>query len=378
MSKKFNFNDKLDAVSGKLKVVDKLKIWAIIPTVILLVAIIVFSIFAAVEGDASKGMNLGLDFTGGSAVTITFNKDLNDADFNAYSQRVIDVINSVAESNNDKYECGEAQKTGSGADTGIYIKYQNGHADIQEVNIQIKNALVEEFSAEGINADDNINITSISSTAASKLVKQTIIAVLVTWAVVLVYIIIRFEFLSGVAAVVGLLVDVIVMISCTTIFRVQVNTTFIAALITIVSYSINNTIVVFDRVREHVKNQGTALTYVNVGYEVNNAVRESFNRSVASTITTMLTILVLCIMGVESIQQFCLPIIFGLVSGINSSLCLAPSLYVLMKSSYLKRKANKSSYVAVADKDGNLPTQQPKKKKVNTKANKSVKYKRKK
>lgn len=377
MNKKFNINDKFDAISGKVKVVDKLKIWAIIPTVILLVAIIVFSIFAAVESDASKGMNLGLDFTGGSAITITFNKDLNDADFNAYSQRVIDVINSVAESNNDKYDCGEAQKTGSGSDTGIYIKYQNGHADIQEVNIQIKNALVEEFAAEGINADDNINITSISSSAASKLVKQAIIAVLVTWAVVLVYIIIRFEFLSGVAAVVGLLVDVIVMISCTTIFRVQVNTTFIAALITIVSYSINNTIVVFDRVREHVKNQGTALTYANVGYEVNNAVRESFNRSIASTITTMLTILVLCIIGVDSIQQFCLPIIFGLVSGVNSSLCLAPSLYVVMKSSYLKRKANKNSYVAVADKDGNLPTQQPKKK-INTKANKSVKYKRKK
>ncbi len=378
MSKKFNINDKLDIVSGKLKVVDKLKIWALIPTVILLVAIIVFSVFAIVEGDASKGMNLGLDFTGGSAVTVTFNKDLTDAEFNEYSERIIKVINSIAANNNDTYDCGEAQKTGSGADTGIYIKYQNGHSDIQTVNIDIKNALVEEFKAEGINADDNVNITSISSSAASKLVKQAIIAVLVTWAVVLVYIIIRFEFLSGVAAVVGLLVDVIVMVACTTIFRIQINTTFIAALITIVSYSINNTIVVFDRVREHVKNQGTSLTPANVGYEVNNAVRESFNRSIASTITTMLTIVVLCIIGVESIQQFCLPIIFGLVSGVNSSLCLAPSLYVAMKSSYLKRKSSKNNYVAVADKEGNLPSQQPKKKKVNTKANKSVKYKRKK
>jgi preprotein translocase subunit SecF len=160
----------------------------------------------------------------------------------------------------------------------------------------------------------------------------------------------------------------------TRLFRIQGNTTYVAAGITIVAYSINNTIVVFDRVREHVKlsppNNKTNL----IGNIVDTSVRETFSRSIATTITTLITIIVLAIIGVTSIKEFALPIIFGLIAGTFSSLFIAPTIYALIRGDLIRKKfasdyqpAPKGGTVAVKNKGASMKAK---------KANKSVKYKK--
>lgn len=372
MSKMMN---KIDDLTGKVKVVNKLKVWVFVPIVLVLITVIMFSIFSAVNKDVNKGINLGLDFTGGSALTVSFGKDLNDADYTDYSTRLVNVINDVAKLHGESYDVSSPQKTGSGVETSIYIKYQNGQSDIQAVNNEISYAIEKEFAEEGITVAENVSIQAISATSASKLLKDAIIAVVVIWAVILVYIIIRFELWSGISAVIALLLDVLAMICCTIIFHIPVNTYFVAALITIVAYSINNTIVVFDRVREHVKANKSTLNAGNIGTEVDLAVSESFTRSVASTFTTLITIVLLTIIGVASIREFTLPVIFGLVFGLFDSLFVAPSIYVAIRKSVFNRKAKKTEYAGAMAQDGTVAVAKPKKK-ANVTANRSKKYKR--
>ncbi|MBQ7653199.1 MAG: protein translocase subunit SecF [Clostridia bacterium] len=367
-------NDKLDALSGKLYVANKTKVWMLVPAIMVLVTIIMFSIFAAVNKDFSKGVNLGLDFTGGSSVTVSFNNDLTEEQFKDYGTRIVKVIQDVAGEHGESYDVSEPQRTGSGVDTAIYVKYQNGNSDIKTVNQEISNGIVAEFSSISITAEDNISIQSISASAAKKLAKEAIIAVLITWAVILVYVMIRFEIWSGIAAVVGLIFDVLTMVCCTIIFHIQVNTVFIAALITIVAYSINNTIVVFDRVRERMKLRGESLNKDNVASEVDIAVQDSLNRSIATTITTMITVLLLTIIGVDSIRQFTLPVMFGLISGVFTSLFIAPSLYVTMRKARFAYIEKKNAYKLENEYDTETPRAERKKR--NVKANVSKKYKR--
>lgn len=368
--------NKLDNLSNKVKVANKFKMWIFVPIILVLITVIMFSIFALANGDFGKGINLGLDFTGGSSLTVTFGRDLSDAEFESYSNRLLSIINEVASENGAQFDCSAPQMTGSGVETGIYIKYQNGHTEIGDVNQAITDRIVAEFSAEGFTASENVAIQAISASSAQKLLKSAIIAIVVIWAVILVYIIIRFEFWSGIAAVIALFMDVLAMVCCTIIFHVPVNSNFVAAIITIVAYSINNTIVVFDRVREHVKASAGSLNYNNIGEEVDKAVGETLTRSLASTFTTLITVIMLTILGVDSIREFCLPVIFGLVFGAFDSLVIAPSVYVSIRKAVFQRKTNKKAYVAAPAKDGTVSESKPKKKKYNVKANVSKKYKR--
>ena len=149
----------------------------------------------------------------------------------------------------------------------------------------------------------------------------------------LIYIIIRFTLTSGLAAVICLTHDVLMMLALTTIFQIQVNTTFIAAVITIVGYSINATIVIFDRIRE---NQALNSMKDKTNEEIaNKSIAETLSRTILTTITTLAVIIILAIvcslMGVVSMEEFALPIIFGLLAGTFSSVLLAPSVWVLLK-----------------------------------------------
>ena len=337
--KKISFFD----LGNNLHVAGKWNYYILVPAVILLVAVIAFSIYAAVNHTASQGMNLGLDFTGGTSITITIGEDLTDAQYDQLSEAFVGIIEAKG------FSTQNTQKTGSGTDTAIYIKYSNPTLDDQlsTLNTEIVNEVVAKSGELGysITAEENVSWQSISAGSANKLLRQAIIAILITWVLVLIYVIIRFELWSGIAAVIALMIDVIVMVSMTIICHVPVNSTFVAALITIVAYSINNTIVVFDRVREHVRSKGTQINSRNIGFEVDTAVQETTGRSIATTITTMITVLLLCIIGVDSVREFCLPVIFGLLSGVFTSLFIAPSLYVAMRMAWFKRHETVSGYI---------------------------------
>ena len=158
----------------------------------------------------------------------------------------------------------------------------------------------------------------------------------------LLYITIRFEFKSGVAAIIALVHDCAIMLSFYAIFRVPINTTFIAAILTIIGYSINNTIVVFDRVRENYRRSKRA----PFNETVNNSVKQTLTRSINTTITTLLPVVMLFIFGVNSIRQFTIPLIVGLVAGTYSSVLLAAPVWAWLKKlqdNWKKRKRLKTA-----------------------------------
>ena len=189
----------------------------------------------------------------------------------------------------------------------------------------------------------------IGATSSSELLLKALIAIMASIVLILIYIAIRFEVASGLSAIVALFSDVLVTCSIVLMCRIQINTTFIAALITIIGYSINNTILIFDRVRELRKldeNKGKSNEEL-----ANMAVSQSFARTLNTTITTLVAVLLLAIIGVPSVREFVIPIIIGLLSGVYSSLFLSPNLWALMyrerakKNKGIKTKGKKDPKV---------------------------------
>ena len=189
-----------------------------------------------------------------------------------------------------------------------------------------------------IELDESIGFNIVNGSTAQKTLTNAIWATLAAVAVILVYIIIRFTVSSGLSAIIALLHDVLVMLALTTIFQVQVNVTFIAAIITIVGYSINATIVIFDRIRE-LKTLDSLKDYTDAQL-ANRAVKDTLGRSILTTITTLVVIVILAIvcevMGVTTMAEFALPIVFGLIAGFYSSVFLSSSIWV-----YLRKLGNK-------------------------------------
>jgi preprotein translocase subunit SecF len=172
-------------------------------------------------------------------------------------------------------------------------------------------------------------VDKVSASMSGEITYQSIMACIVVVVCMLVYITIRFEFLFGVAAIIALLHDILLVVGMFAIFRIQVNTPFVAALLTILGYSINNTIIIFDRVRENRKR------YKKYDYEnlVDDSIQQCLRRSINTSITTLLTITTLYVLGVDDVKSFALPLIVGFLGGTYSSLFLAaPIWYKLRKA----------------------------------------------
>lgn len=176
-----------------------------------------------------------------------------------------------------------------------------------------------------------------SSTVSSEILKSALLAVSVALVLMLAYIVIRFELLSGIAAVFALAHDLLMMACFMAIFHVEINSTFIAAIITILGYSINNTIIIFDRVREnlalyaHKRIDGKL---VKPAYIANKSVQETIWRTINTTLTTLIIIAMVAIIGVSDIRVFALPIIFGLLAGTYSSIFIAPSIWATLAKAF--------------------------------------------
>ena len=328
---------KLDLSSYDVHFLSKYRIWFAVPLVAILIAVIVFSVFAIVNKDAAEGMNLGIDFTGGTVMTVNVGNALDEDDaYREYSDSLRKIVEDAG------YNVSYVQKSGSGSEAGVMLKYQNKDADIEESNQAMKDAIVARYPE--ITADD-VSLESISASSAEDLLEKALISLAVIFVVMLVYIAIRFELWSGISALIGLIHDVLMMIAFTIIFHIEVNTTYVAAVITIVAYSINNTIIVFDRVRELMpKNQqGYVLRRQPLAHSIEEAVNETFTRSAVSTVTTMIPVLLLGIFGVLSLRQFAWPIMFGLIAGTYSSLILAPTVYYLIRNAVNNAKNKNSS-----------------------------------
>lgn len=361
-----------------LKIAKNIKYWIIAPLVIILLAGIMFGIFAGVYKDINKGMNIGIDFAGGSLVTVTLGDTVlkDDAAYNNYESIIKEAIqkseigekvSAYAASEEYKESYGTnldlpaticqahvtySQSSGSAEEYAIVFKYDNVSKSYDKDNTlstyrneQIKSYIANALSAQADFKDvdfdeieDMVTYENIGATASADLIKTVLICLAISLALILVYIIIRFEIWSGISAVVALMHDVLILVALTIIFHIQVNSAFIAAIITIVSYSINNTIVIFDRLRENTKNAKKVSQKLDRAALIDVSIKETLLRSINTTVTTMITIVLFAILGSSSVREFALPVIFGLIAGFYSSMFLAPSLYYVLTSAWDKHK----------------------------------------
>ena len=182
---------------------------------------------------------------------------------------------------------------------------------------------------------------SFGNEVQRKAVSFTLLAILF----ILIYIIFRFDLKSGVMAIFALVINVLVMAAAYTITNIAINTTFIAAMLTVVGYSINNTIVIFDRIRENKRFRKRNETIAEM---TNRSIRETMGRTVNSTVTTLITIVLIYILGVSTIKQFALPLIIGIVAGAYTSIFVASTFWAAWQEAAAEAKA-----AAAAEKKSN-------------------------
>jgi SecD/SecF fusion protein len=178
---------------------------------------------------------------------------------------------------------------------------------------------------------ENISSENISSTIGGEMRRQSLIAVLVAALLILLYIWIRFKDLRfGGAAVIALIHDVLVVLALYAVARISVGSPFIACILTVIGYSVNDTIVIFDRIRENLANV-TKKTKESLTEVANVSITQTLSRSISTSITTAITVLMLLILGTSSIREFALPLLVGVITGTYSSVCLATELWYLMR-----------------------------------------------
>lgn len=316
-------------------IVSKYKIWLIVPLVVLIFSLIMFGVFAGVYKNVQQGIAIGVEFQGGTALSVKLGEDkVGGAQYQENKNKIEKIISK------NKGYMNYVQVSGQDVLVFKYALPSNLNAEqLKEINDNIVSQIQEAYPEIYATNTQFVSAKYIGPTASRKLVNTALISILISTLLILLYILIRFELFSAISAVIALVVDVLHMFLMMIIFHVQINSTFIAAVITIVAYSINNTIVVFDRVRENYKLLD--LTKYDDRYIVNMSVRDTLARSIATTATTLFSIVIFAILGVSSIREFALPVIFGLFSGLFTSVCLAPSIFVLLKERYMKKHGNK-------------------------------------
>ena len=258
-----------------------------------------------------RGLNFGIDFTGGNSIEIEMKKEIKD--FSEVEKTIEGIVKAQTKAENVI-----VQKTGS---TGVSVKTTEISNDESDA---VVNEIKKAFSLEDENIISN---EKVSGAVSGRLIADSLKAIFLAVILMLIYITIRFDLQSGASAVLALAHDVLIMLGFYALFGLTVNTSFIAAILTILGYSINATIVVFDRVREN----NRAMRKASFDAIADDAIRNSYFRAINSSLTTLFTIGVLYIMGVDSIKEFALPIIVGLVAGTYSSLFISAPFWAWWK-----------------------------------------------
>lgn len=327
--------------------VSKLKKFTfVIPLVFVLIALAVIIGVGETTGDYSNGVNVGIDFEGGTMLTVNLDDDmLADMTYDEHVDMITETIESVQDANGSRVTVSYIQQLSGNGGISVTFRYKNVSSDDSEINalneaiIAAVDALYPEKPNEELNF---ITYESIGATAAQDLLSKAGIALAVSTVLILIYIVIRFTPTAAFAAVLALIHDVILMFALTVICRVQINSSYVAAMITIIAYSINNTIIIFDRCREYMK---PLKGMKNLDYDAigDTSVRENMRRSVFTTATTMVTVIFLAILGSASIREFCVPIILGLIAGLYSSVFLATPMWAAFTRGWDKMKAKRAA-----------------------------------
>ncbi|UAC47387.1 protein translocase subunit SecDF [Bacillus aquiflavi] len=268
-------------------------------------------------------LNLGIDFASGTRVEILSSEPLATATIKSDLENLkldIDASDIVVSGNNDE----------------IGVVRFIGVLSKDEIAL-IKSELKERYGNEP-------GVSTVSPTVGKELAKNAFIAVLIASLGIILYVTIRFELAMAIPAVLALLHDAFFIIALFSITRMEVDLTFIAAVLTIVGYSINDTIVTFDRMRENMQKKKRLKTFSDLAEVVNKSLRQTLTRSINTGLTVIVAVIALLIFGSESIRNFSFALLVGLIAGTYSSLFIAAQLWVVWKNKELKKKGILKTY----------------------------------
>lgn len=276
-----------------------------------------FSLAILVAGLVVLGMfrlNLGIDFSSGTRVQI-------EADQTLTKEEVSNYLDSIGFSSDDIVLTGEKSNS-------AVIRYKH---DLSQAEIlKIKKEAGEKYGHEP-------GVSTVSPTVGKELVKNAIKALSIAAIGIIIYVAIRFEWRMGVGAIASLVHDVFLIVAVFSFMRLEVDITFIAAVLTIVGYSINDTIVTFDRMRENLNRYDTIKDREVLADIVNKSLRQTMGRSVNTVLTVIIVTVALLIFGAPSIQNFSIALLVGLITGMYSSICIAAQIWYSLKVREMKK-----------------------------------------
>ncbi len=298
-----------------LSIVSRKGIFFGVSLAVIAAGFIVMGVHKASSGDA---LNYSLEFKGGTATTVAFSEAMTLEKANA---EVAPFIEEIA---------GGAVQIQTVQDSNEVI-FKTSTLNVEQRE-ELNQMFVDKFGVE----ENMITSETISSVISSEMKSDTVIAVVVAIIFMLLYIRIRFKDLRfGLSSIIALLHDVLVVLAFYAVARVSVSNTFVACMLTIVGYSINATIVIFDRIRE---NMATMSHKDDLKDIVDKSVTQTMSRSIFTSLTTFIMVAVLYVLGVTSIRDFALPLMVGIVCGAYSSICLAGSLWYVFRQKFLPKK----------------------------------------
>lgn len=271
-------------------------------------------IFNAVTKDG-KILNYSLDFVGGTSTSVSIDGNTEITD--SLKEEVLTVVKTAS---------GVQGEVSSSDDKGVKKVTVRTTALTEDQKNAVMTQLASKFKVD----QSKIESETISASVSNEMQRDAVVATLIATACMLVYIWIRFrKFATGASAVLALVHDVIVVFTVYVVASsfIQVGSTFIACMLTIVGYSINDTIVVFDRIREN-KKKATSRTELSA--IINKSITETLSRSINTSVTTFIMVFILALLGVSSVRQFAIPLIVGIISGCYSSVCVASPLWYLL------------------------------------------------
>ena len=271
-----------------------------------------FAVMGAGAAGGRGAFSYSLEFEGGTSTTVEFDKDYTIDEIDAEIVPIVEEVTGDANVQTQKV-AGSKQ---------VIIKTKTLELDTREA---LNQAMADNFGVD----ETTITAENISSTISGEMRQDAIVAVIAATICMLIYIWFRFKDIRFAAsAVTALLHDVLVVLAFYAVSRISVGNTFIACMLTIVGYSINATIVIFDRIREELRLKTKAADLAEV---VNKSITQTLTRSIYTSLTTFVMVLLLFIMGVSSMREFALPLMAGILVGAYSSVCITGALWYIMK-----------------------------------------------
>lgn len=259
----------------------------------------------------TRGFNLGIDFTGGSIVDLTFENPVNVAQVRDVLKEH-DMGNSIIQLENSD---GKTEANSVLIRTGV-VEDTELRATMNDLQSKLGNYQIQ-------------RVEQIGATIGSELVQQAAMAIVLSWVLMIAYITFRFEFKFAIAAIIALIIDVLVVLSYFSLFQMEMDSSFVAALLTVVGYSVNGTIVIFDRIRENLKIHRRS---ESLGEMVDNSIWQCMTRTIYTVATSLFAIVSIFLFGGETIHNFSFAMLVGFASGAYTSIFLAGPMWMFLKN----------------------------------------------